>query len=447
MLLPPPRRSPFFLLLITAVACGAASQAWAKKHQPVRITVKGAEFRAYPVAVPDLAAQGGPDSQAAAAAMTELLRFDVDLARTFELVPVNTYLADNKPKKGSVAYGAWQATGASGLILGEASVAAGQLTLALRFDDVTTGKTLLSRTCSAAAAGGARCVHQFLDAVIAQLTGEDGVFSSRIAYVRRVGNVKAIYGADVDGGNPEKMVQSGALSLLPAWGAAGRALYFTSYIAGGSHLYRLSTPTGRIDSVSARQGLNVGAALSPDGRRVALTLTVDGNSEIYVMDVDGKNLTRLTNNLALDVSPTWSPDGKRIAFVSNRSGNPHIYVMQADGSNVRRLTFRGTYNQEPDWSPRADGFIAFTARDESLHYDLFLVHPETSEMFRLTQDSANNVSPSFSPDGQSIAFVSDRDPNNRGQVYVMDADGQHVRAISPGVTDCETPAWGPRLGY
>jgi TolB protein len=121
--------------------------------------------------------------------------------------------------------------------------------------------------------------------------------------------------------------------------------------------------------------------------------------------------------------------------------------MQADGSNVRRLTFRGTYNQEPDWSPRADGQIAFTARDESLHYDLFLVHPDTSEMTRLTQDSANNVSPSFSPDGQSIAFVSDRDPANKGQVYVMDVDGQNVRAIMAGVTDCETPAWGPRLGY
>jgi TolB protein len=443
----PPRRLTFFMVLVAVATCATASQAWARKHQPVRITVKGAEFRAYPVAVPDVTAKADADSQAAAAAMTQLLRYDVDLARTFELVPVNTYLADNRPKGGPPAYGAWQATGASGLIVGEANVAGGQMTLTLRFDDVAAGKTLLSRTCSAAPTAGARCVHPFLDAVIAQLTGEDGVFSSRIAYVRRVGGVKAIYGSDIDGGNQEKMVQSGALSLLPAWGAAGRALYFTSYIAGGSHLYRLSTPTGRIDSISARQGLNVGAALSPDGKRVALTLTVDNNSEIYTMDVDGKNLTRLTNNLALDVSPTWSPDGTRIAFVSNRSGNPHLYVMQADGSNVRRLTFRGTYNQEPDWSPRADGQIAFTARDESLHYDLFLVHPDTSEMTRLTQDSANNVSPSFSPDGQSIAFVSDRDPANKGQVYVMDVDGQNVRAIMPGVTDCETPAWGPRLGY
>lgn len=419
----------------------------AKRYEPMQVTVSGADFRPYPVAVPELTVSKGssPQSGPQAAAVTQLLRADVDLARAFELVPVATYLstAAQMPP----AYDTWQTTGASGLVTGSAQVVAGSLTLQLRFDDVAQKKQLVSRTCTVNVADAARCVHQFLDAVIEKLTGEPGIFSSRIAFVRKTQGIRAIYASDVDGGAQEKLVQSGNLSLLPAWGAQGRALYFTSYVAGGTHLYRLSTPTGRIDSISARPGLNVGAAVSPDGRRVALTLTIDGNSEIYVMDMDGKNLTRLTNNLALDVSPTWSPDGRRLAFVSNRSGNPHIYVMDADGSHVRRLTFKGTYNQEPDWSPRPDGQIAFTARDEALHYDLFLVHPETSEITRLTQDAANNMSPAFSPDGQHLAFISDRDAKVPGQLFIMDVDGRNVRSISPGVGDCETPAWSPRLGY
>lgn len=430
-----------------ALASHHPRAAWGKGHGPRVITVTGAEFRPYPVAVPDIIAVGGAQDQALARSVTDLMRIDVDLARTFELVAPKNYLTGAQGAADKPAYDAWQATGAAGLVHGEVSVVAGAQTLTLQFDDVSARKSILSRTCTASGGSGAKCVHQFLDAAIQQLTGEAGIFSSRVAFVRRVGAQKAIYTADVDGGAQEKMVASGALSLLPAWGAQGRSLYFTSYIAGGTHLYRLSTPSGRIDKISARKGLNVGAAVSPDGKRVALTLTVDNNAEIYTMDVDGNNLTRLTDNLALDVSPTWSPDGKRIAFVSNRSGNPHIYVMQADGSNVRRLTFKGTYNQEPNWSPRADGQIAFTARDESLHYDLFLVHPDTSEITRLTQDAANNLSPSHSPDGQHLAFVSDLDGKNKGQIYVMDVDGRNVRAIMPGVTDCETPAWSQRMGY
>ena len=186
--------------------------------------------------------------------------------------------------------------------------------------------------------------------------------------------------------------------------------------------------------------------MSPDGKRIALTLSFQGNTEIYTIDWNGGNLKRLTDSWGQDVSPTWSPDGQRIAFVSTRSGNPHIYVMGADGSNPRRLTFKGTYNQEPDWSPRPDGQIAFTARDETLKYDIFLVNPTNSEITRLTQDDGNNESPSHSPDGQHITFTSTRQGKQR-HVWVMDVDGNNQRAVPLAVGEYETPAWGPRLGY
>jgi TolB protein len=435
-----------WLLSALIVAAVWPQSASAKRHDKLRISVSGADFKPYPVAAPDLVAKGDAQAAPLGRTLTELLRTDVDLARTFELVPPASYLAAKNPSAGPV-FDAWQSVGASGLITGDVTVQKNQLNMALQFHDVGTRKTLISKSCTTDVTGGGRCIHQFLDAVIAQLTGEMGVFSSRIAFVRRVGKTKAIYTADMDGGALEKTVASGNLSLLPAWDTLGKTLYFTSYVAGGTHLFRLATPTGRIDSVSAKRGLNVGAAVSPDGKRVALTLTIDGNAEIYAMDTDGKNLVRLTNSLGQDVSPTWSPDGKRIAFVSSRSGSPHIYVMGADGSGAKRLTYRGNYNQEPDWSPRSDGQIAFTARDETLSYDLFLVHPDTGEITRLTQDGADNMSPSYSPDGQHIAFTSNRSKKGRQEMYVMDVDGHNMRSILPGVTDCETPAWSPRLGY
>jgi TolB protein len=237
-----------------------------------------------------------------------------------------------------------------------------------------------------------------------------------------------------------------SLSLLPEWDRGGGFLLFTSYLKGNPDLFRLSLETGNLEWLSSHKGLNTGAAVSPDGKKIALTLSTDGNTEIYVMDWSGENLKRLTESWGQDVSPTWSPDGKRLAFVSSRSGQPHIYLMAADGKNPTRLTFQGSYNQEPDWSPRKDGQIAFTARDEFLKYDVFLVHPDTGVITRLTQDEGNNMSPSHSPDGLLLLFTSSRPPKPGNKLYIMDIDGTNQRRISK-TGDIETPVWGPRLGW
>jgi TolB protein len=425
--------------LVLSLAAPAAAQR-------LRITVGGPNFRPYPMAAPDLVVTGADAKASAEAAreLTALLQTDVDLARSFELVPVKTYLAPEREVWNNPSYGNWQNVGASGLIRGSVDADSKRTLIVLKFFDVLAQREALSKTCQAEPGRGSRCVHQFMDAVVELLTGEPGVFTTKIAFVRRVGHAKAIFTCDVDGGDVTKVTGSDVLNLLPAWDASGKHILFTSYLAGNPDLYRLTVADGKMEPISKQRGLNTGAAVSPDGKRIALTLSVDGNTEIYTMDADGKNLTRLTDSWGQDVSPTWSPDGKRLAFVSSRSGNPHIYSMAVDGSNPRRLTFKGTYNQEPDWSPRADGQIVFTARDEQLKYDVFLVHPDTGEITRLTQDDGNNESPSHSPDGHHIVFTSTRGADHTKQLWVMDVDGSNQRPISAPPGENETPSWGPR---
>lgn len=419
------------------------------RAQHMHITVSGAQFKPFPVAVPELVLTGGDVKAGAGVArdLLNLLRTDVDMARFFELVPVQTYLSVATENMQSPVYSNWQNVGASGLVRGSLQTDGKKLSMVLRFFDVNASKEALSRTCTTDVSGGPKCVHQFLDAVIELLTGEPGVFSSRIAFVKRMPKGKAIFTCDMDGGNLEKIVDGGGLNLLPGWDASGRYMMFTSYLGGNPDMYRLTFGSGRIEPLSRQRGLNTGASAAPNGKRIALTLSKDGNTEIYAMDWDGKNLTRLTDSWGQDVSPTWSPDSKRIAFVSSRSGNPHIYVMNADGTAPKRLTFRGTYNQEPHWSPRPDGPIVFTARDEKLKYDIFLVAPQTGEITRLTQDEANNESADFSPDGYHIVFTSTRGESKRKQLWVMDLDGNNPRRILEQAIDVETPVWGPRLGY
>ena len=143
----------------------------------------------------------------------------------------------------------------------------------------------------------------------------------------------------------------------------------------------MSAGGGRARRVSKQPGLNTGASWSPDGRSIALTLSYEGNSELYrISPDDGRILARLTQSPAIDSSPSFSPDGAQIAFVSNRQGSPQIFVMSSSGGGAKRVTFQGKYNQTPRFNPRTDKpQIAFTGRDESGVFDVFILDVKTQQ--------------------------------------------------------------------
>ena len=109
-------------------------------------------------------------------------------------------------------------------------------------------------------------------------------------------------------------------------------------------------------------------------------------------------MKRLTNSRGVDISPVWNPKtGLEIAFVSDRSGSPQIYIMDAEGANVRRLTTEGGEAVSPSWSPDGDK-IAFAWRKALTgNFDIFLIDIATGKYIQLTRDSGNNEQPVWSP--------------------------------------------------
>ncbi|MEL6759136.1 MAG: Tol-Pal system beta propeller repeat protein TolB [Myxococcota bacterium] len=432
-------------LRLTVVALTVLVASPVRADTPV-IEVTGADFRPFPVAVPDVTVQGagGKAGGRSATELTAIVRDGVNIVRALELVSPSSYLAPKDEPWTAPVYDSWSNVGASGLVRAVVESKPPHVVAKMRFYDVVSQRELLSRIYVEKPANISRAAHKFLDELVELLTGQKGIFSSKLAYVQKTKQGKAIFVSDYDGRNVRRITDPKVISLLPSWDNRGGSVLFTSYLKSNPDIYRYNIKTKKLEWLSNKRGLNTGAAVSPNGKRIALTLSIDGNTEIYVMDSKGNNLKRLTDNWGEDVSPTWSPDGSRIAFVSSRAGNPHIYVMAADGSQQKRLTFQGNYNQEPDWSPKAGGQIVFTARDERLKYDIFAVDPGSGSITRLTQDEGNNESPSYSPDGNQIVFTSTRAGGKK--IFVMDVDGRNQRAISKG-GGYETPAWSPAPGY
>src|SRR6267378_2701777 len=148
------------------------------------------------------------------------------------------------------------------------------------------------------------------------------------------------------------------------------------------------------------------------------------NHEIFVMGEDGSGVTQLTQPaISHDDDPVWSPDGTRIAFRSTRESPYYdIYVMNADGTGVTQLTNAPGSDITPTWAPACDRLAFVTNRDGN--YEIYVMDPDGTGETRLTNDPGRDGTPAWSPDGSRIVFTSDR--AGRDDIYVMDSDGSNL---------------------
>jgi TolB protein len=276
--------------------------------------------------------------------------------------------------------------------------------------------------------------HQFADEIILRLSGGTrGIASTKIAYAYRAarGAPKEIFISDYDGFNPHTMRLFNSISLTPRWSPDNSKIAFTSYRQGNPDIDIFSLETNSLLSFTHFKGLTTTPAWSPDGEQIAFCSSMNGYPEIYLSDSHGRNLKRLTYSVRSgNNSPTWNPKtGSQIAFISDRSGVAQLYVMDADGSNVQRLIDQGGWVDAPSWSP--DGqFIAFMWKrhGEGGNFDVYLIEVATRRWIQLTQDQGQNENPSWAPDSKHIVFSSNR--SGIYQLYTILANGKNVKQIT-----------------
>jgi Tol biopolymer transport system component len=171
------------------------------------------------------------------------------------------------------------------------------------------------------------------------------------------------------------------------------------------------------------------SSFSPDGKSLAFTAQREGRDVLYLLDVRRRKTTfRFDLPLEGVTSPSWSPDGHQLVFSGSKGGITDLYVVDRDGRNLRRLTNDRNGDNQPQWSPDGKTIAFASDRGPQTDFDdlkfsrwqISTYDMESGRISTIPGQNGQNLNPMWSPDGRSIAFVSDRTgiPN----IFIYDLD-------------------------
>ena len=414
------------LLLLGFAAVGVSA------HAQLSIEVTGAGANRIPVTIADFGGEPGLSR-----AITSVIRGDLERSGLFKMIE---QAQPSLTEASSIDLAAARSRGADAIAAGSIG-ATGDGRNEARFRLFDTNKQV--QLAGAAFVTGAPQLraagHRIADVIYEKLTGEPGVFSTRIAYVVKAGlNRFELQIADADGQNAQAALISKEPIISPAWSPDGTRLAYVSFENKKPVIYVHSLATGKRTVAANFKGSNSAPTWSPDGRKLAVVLTKDGGSQLFTVNADGSGVSRLTSSGSIDTEPQFSPDGQHIYFTSDRGGSPQIYRVPSSGGGAQRVTFEGSYNVTPRLSP--DGkTMAFITRGNG-GFRLAVMDLANKQVQVLT-DSFKDESPSFAPNGRMILIATEI--GGRGVLSAVSVDGRVKQRLSVAAGDVREPAWGP----
>ncbi len=366
-----------------------------------------------------------------------------DLNRSGVLKVLERNLLPTQPHySNQVRYTQWKSAGQDYLVVGRVlEKSPGNYNIQFQLLDVLKQKQLIGYNLPAKKRKLRAAAHEISDLIYEKITGTQGAFNTRIAYIRAQRNQARKYilqVADTDGFNAQTVLESDEPLMSPSWSPDGQSLAYVSFENKRPEIFIQHLATAKRTKISGFKGINGAPSWSPDGKNLALVLSKDGGPDVYVMNTATKRLRRITSHRSIDTEPVWTENGEKIVFTSDRSGSPQLYEIALKGGNPKRLTFEGRYNSAATISP--DGKYIAMVHGERGEYKIAQFERETGNLIVLT-DSNLDESPSFSPNGKLVLYASTRGDN--GVLYVVSVDGRSKHRLSDQTGDIREPVWGP----
>jgi len=414
------------VLLLLALVCSSA-------QAQLSIEITGGGANQIPIGVLRFAGE-----QVLPQNISEIVEADLQRSGRFRMLfagsvdPLPTEMAQ-------VNFTDWKTRSADALVIGSvARLADGRFEARFRLFDVPKQTQIGGVAFTLNAQQVRTTAHRIADLIYEKLTGDRGVFSTRIAYVVKQRNRFELQIADADGVGAQTALASREPIISPAWSPDGTRLAYVSFENRKPVVYVHSLVSGQRQVVANFKGSNSAPAWSADGKQLAVVLSKDGGSQIYFIGADGSNPRRITNSGSIDTEPFFSPDGQWIYFTSDRGGSPQIYRMSASGGEATRVTFDGGYNVSPRIS--SDGKTLVYIAREGGRFQLKSFDLASRQTQALT-DGQHDESPSIAPNGKMVLYATQA--NGRGSLAAVSIDGRVKQRLSIQAADVREPAWGP----
>ncbi len=379
-------------------------------------------------------------SDAGAQEIGQIIQNDLTLSGQFKIVSG----PDGANAQSSVA--TLRQLGADSVVVGNVNRVGNRYEVSFKLADaVANGNTLLSKTYQINSNEIRPLAHHISDEVYQKLTGERGIFSTRIAYISVQRNAQrtrySLEVADADGHNPQSLLVSPEPIMSPSWSPNGREISYVSFEKKRAQIFTVSVETGKRRLITSFPGINGAPAWSPDGRHLAVVLSKSGTPKIYNVDISNGSMKQLTFGDSIDTEPRFSPDGQSLLFTSGRGGSPQIYRLSLANGQISRVTFEGNYNARASYTPDMKNIVMLHREDRQFNIGLQSVSggPVSNLTF-----SGRDESPSVSPNSRLVLYATHY--QDRGVLGIVSIDGRIRMRLPAREGDVQEPAWSPYLG-
>jgi Tol biopolymer transport system component len=239
-----------------------------------------------------------------------------------------------------------------------------------------------------------------------------------------------------------RLAMCGVLALLAAYvpvpGAAAThsrrseaRIAFTANLAGKSDTWQVFSM--RPDGADVRQVTHLAHSTArsmfptwaPDKRRLAFSSTVAGHVKIFVINSDGSGQRKLTRDSVDELAPAWSPDGRRIAFVRDNA----IWTMNPQGTHRRRLIGASYDIFAPTYTPKSDHIVFLSSRG-GLVSAVWIMRADGSHLRRLTPGWLKGLPMDVSPDGRRVLVNDNTSTNAATSIWEVNIDGTHLHRLT-----------------
>jgi TolB protein len=418
---------------VVASACVLGGYAGNIKAQ-FRVEIAGVGVTQIPIAIAPLKGEEVAPQKVGAIVLADLLR-----SGQFKSVDAAGAALDEASRPDM---GPWKQKGADHLVAGSVTkLADGRFDVRFRLWDAVRGQDLGAQSFAVPKADLRLAAHRIADYIYEKLTGEKGVFSTRIAYVTKAGTRYNLWVADSDGEGAQAALPSPEPIISASWSPNGAQLAYVSFESRKPVVYVHDVATGSRRVLANFRGSNSAPAWSHDGKTIAVTLSRDGGSQIFAMDSKGGEPRRLSQSGGIDTEPVYAPDGKSVYFVSDRGGSPQVYRMPVGGESAgraERVSFTGSYNISPALSP--DGrTLAYISRVGGA-FKLHVMELAGGTATAIT-DTAADERPSFAPNGKLIMYATKQ--GGREALMTTTLDGRIKARLGSQGGDIREPHWGP----